>query len=179
MSLIQKRVSFCPESMQSEQPSKYRNRVFLDPLVYDRIDLVVFLIRHLELGIVGKRPTEHLERVTVEVRFQDIAVQALDKTFGKDYTTSIYNQAFEYSKPLARHLESLFDGQQKRLFRSSYERCIAVYGPESPVLSALASWPKGDQLLRWALAPSSGVWPRETSCVLRTAYQKSLARQRP
>lgn len=178
MSLIPKRVSFSPESTQSEQPSKYRTVRFTFNPCIDRLDHVLFLMVHLELGIVGKRPTQHLEHVTVEVRFQDTAVAALDKTFGKTYTTSIYKQAFEYSKPLANHLQSLFDGQQKDLFRKSFERCVAVYGKESPVLPALASWPKGDQLLRWALAPSSGVWPPETSSILRPAYQKYCQKYR-
>lgn len=175
MNSTPKHVSFCLESTQFEryEPKPLTTFWSGSPLTVDRLDHVLFLIENFELAVVGSLPKRHLDRVTVEPRFKRSAVLKLDRVYGKQYTTSVYNQAFTYCIPLATHLNSLFDGQQRPLFRASYDRCRFAYSDPS-VLEALARWPTGDQLLRWALAPSSGVWPPEISCALR-ARLRALA----
>ena len=143
MSLIPKHVSFCLENIASE-PSEEAQEAH-----------VIALIQTLALRIVGKRPTQDRERVTVTVSFSDKTVAKMDSLYGKEYTTAIYKRAFQRSKPLAAHLFSLFSGQQHKLFRTSFDRCKAVYGIDSDAVVALASFPTGDQQLRWASAPSA------------------------
>jgi len=146
MSLIPKHVSFCPENTASE-PSEEATEA--------QEAHVMALIQTLALRVVGKRPTQDRERVTVTVSFSDKKVAEMDALYGKDYTTTIYKRAFQRSKPLATHLFSLFSGQQHKLFRTAFDRCKAVYGIDSEAVQALASCPTGDQQLRWASAPSA------------------------
>ena len=144
MSSIPKHVSFCPENTASEPSEEEAHEAH-----------VLALIRTLALRVVGKRPTQDRERVTVTVSFSDKKVAEMDALYGKDYTTAIYKRAFQRSKPLAAHLFGLFSGQQHKLFRTAFDRCKAVYGIDSEAVQALASFPTGDQQLRWASAPSA------------------------
>jgi hypothetical protein len=123
--------------------------------------------------IGGKeRKLKHLDPIQVHIAFKEELVKSFDTLYGKDYTTKIYKKAFDMGKPLVQHMFKILHGQQWPHFRSTYDRAKATYGRTSHALNALANWPTGDQQLRWALAPSSGVWPPETSSCLRQALER-------
>lgn len=163
MNSIPKPEFSCLENIQSEPSSASSIHVRL-------------LIQSLALRVVGKPPKSDREIVTVTVSFSPSLIRRMDAVYGKTYTTTIYKQAFQQSKRLAAHLFSLFSGQQTKLFRTSFDRCKAVYGVSSPVLDALAGFPTGDQQLRWASAPSSGAWAPGSSSRPREAVPE---RERP